>query len=199
MFTNFKQCSNPICKNPVTSLENLLPLSEFYKRYNSIGFHSRCTYCILNKNKEFRKLNPAYGKTRKYLYDQLHKKERNEYARIRAKNNLQIRLSNNLRSDLGKRIRLSLGSKTNKTVELLGLLIPEFKMYIERLFLPEMTWANWGKTGWHLDHIKPLNSFDLTLISQQKQAFHYTNYQPLWATDNLTKGVKLDWVSNLKK
>ena len=52
-----------------------------------------------------------------------------------------------------------------------------------------MTWDNWG--DWHLDHIIPLSHFDLSDRKQLKQACHYTNMQPLWAADNLSKKDKL--------
>lgn len=48
-----------------------------------------------------------------------------------------------------------------------------------------------GKHGWHVDHIIPCSSFDLTDIKQQKICFHYTNLQPLWAIDNLKKSNKI--------
>jgi hypothetical protein len=54
-----------------------------------------------------------------------------------------------------------------------------------------MTWDNWAKHGWHIDHIRPLVSFDLTDESQLKEAMHYTNLQPLWAEDNHRKHAKI--------
>ena len=51
-----------------------------------------------------------------------------------------------------------------------------------------MTRKNYGL--WHVDHIKPCFSFDLTDPEQQKICFHYTNLQPLWALENIKKGKK---------
>jgi tRNA(Leu) C34 or U34 (ribose-2'-O)-methylase TrmL len=53
-----------------------------------------------------------------------------------------------------------------------------------------MSWDNYGRYGWHLDHIRPFISFDLTDKEQQQQSLHYTNMQPLWAKDNIIKGGK---------
>lgn len=74
----------------------------------------------------------------------------------------------------------------------LGCTIPEFVDYIERRWTAGMDWSNWGVHGWQLDHIRPLASFDLTSADACKRALHYTNYQPLWAADNLRKGAKWD-------
>jgi len=55
-----------------------------------------------------------------------------------------------------------------------------------------MTWDNYGKEGWEVDHIKPLAKFNLETLEDQKKAFHYTNTQPLWKSENITKRDK--WV-----
>ncbi len=63
--------------------------------------------------------------------------------------------------------------------------------HLEKQFKEGMTWENHGLYGWHIDHIIPCASFDLTDLEQQKKCFHYTNLQPLWAKENLIKGVKI--------
>ena len=109
-----------------------------------------------------------------------------EYTSNRYKNDSIFRLKMIQRT----RARLALKGKIkfSKTEVLLGCSFEEFKNYIESKFQESMNWENMGE--WHIDHIKPLSLFDLNDIEQQKQAFHYTNQQPLWAIDNLKKGAK---------
>lgn len=66
---------------------------------------------------------------------------------------------------------------------------PEFlKNHIQSQFTEGMTWDNHCFSGWHVDHIKPLCSFDLNDNEEIKKAFHYSNLQPLWSEENLKKG-----------
>lgn len=78
--------------------------------------------------------------------------------------------------------------KAARTETLLGCSYEFFRGYIEGKFNNGMSWENIGQ--WHIDHIRPLASFDLSDPEQQKLAFHYTNQQPLWAIDNIKKGAK---------
>ena len=103
-------------------------------------------------------------------------------------NNIQHRLGTLLRSRTHKKIALHGGSKSVGTIELLGCTVVELTSRFEALFTPGMTWENMGE--WHIDHIRPCASFDLTDPEQQRQCFHYTNLQPLWAEDNLRKSDK---------
>jgi hypothetical protein len=57
--------------------------------------------------------------------------------------------------------------------------------FLEKKFLPGMNWENYGE--WHIDHIVPCSSFDLSKSEQQKICFNYSNLQPLWAADNIRK------------
>ncbi len=84
-------------------------------------------------------------------------------------------------------IAIRTGAKSGSAVRDLGCTILELKAYLEARFLPGMTWKNHGLKGWHIDHIRPLTSFDLADRAQLLQAVHYTNLQPLWWQDNLRK------------
>ena len=70
-------------------------------------------------------------------------------------------------------------------MELVGCTINELKKHLESKFKKGMSWNNYGK--WHVDHVVPVDFFDLTKIKEQKKCFHYLNLQPLLARDNLRK------------
>jgi hypothetical protein len=91
-----------------------------------------------------------------------------------------------LRTRLAKALHRQ--SKSGSAVASLGCSVAKFKVYLESKFLPGMSWENHGE--WHIDHVKPLDSFDLTDPSQLLAACHYRNLQPLWAIDNIKKGNK---------
>lgn len=111
------------------------------------------------------------------------------YEKTRCAQDPTYRLAVNLRKRLGSAIRGN--QKTGSAVADLGCSVAEFKQYLERLFKPGMNWDNWNRTGWHIDHIQPLASFDLSDPVQLRRAVHYTNLQPLWASENCIKGAKL--------
>ncbi len=79
--------------------------------------------------------------------------------------------------------------KSAKTIELLGTSIDTVYKHLEAQFKDGMTWENYGK--WHVDHILPCSSFDLTKPEEQLKCFNYKNLQPLWAIDNLKKHAKI--------
>ena len=109
------------------------------------------------------------------------------YIRKRYKTDLNYKLKKVLRA----RMNMALGHnwKAARTAELLGASIPEVWNHLEKQFQPGMTRKNHGL--WHIDHIKPCVTFDLSDPEQQKKCFHYTNLQPLWAFDNISKGKRV--------
>jgi hypothetical protein len=64
--------------------------------------------------------------------------------------------------------------------------------HLESQFKPEMTWGNYGT--WHIDHIIPCKSFDLSNQEQANTCFHYSNLQPLWAAENIAKGASCNFI-----
>lgn len=132
------------------------------------------------KNREEKK---EYArKYRKENHQQLLEKAKNRY-----KDDIQYRMRRLLRSRLKNAIRVN--SKTGSAVQDLGCSVSELKTYLESQFKDGMSWDKLGEI--HIDHKIPLALFDLSDRQQLLRAFHYTNLQPLWAEDNLKKGVKI--------
>jgi hypothetical protein len=106
-----------------------------------------------------------------------------KYTTNRRNVDINFKLAGNLRP----RIRLALKGicKSKTTLELLGCSIEFLKQHLEKQFTKGMNWTNYGK--WHIDHIKPCASFNLSKVSEQKKCFNWKNLQPLWAEDNLRK------------
>lgn len=97
----------------------------------------------------------------------------------------KARLAHRVRSRIAK----ALGS-IPKGHYSLGCTPAELRDHIERQFRHGMSWVN--RSDWHVDHIRPLASFDLSDPEQLRAACHFTNLRPMWAADNLRKGAKLE-------
>lgn len=115
---------------------------------------------------------------------------RRNYEHKRYYNDPLFRLKRILRSRIGKAIAWAKTSKCKKSIELTGCSLESLRTHIESLWKEGMSWDNYGIEGWHIDHIRPISSFDLTQELDQKQCFHYTNLQPLWAVENIMKNDK---------
>ena len=100
------------------------------------------------------------------------------------------------RNRLSRIVREKDGSKPDSTLNIIGCSTNELKSNLEKQFVDGMNWENYGRYGWHVDHIRPCCSFDLTDPEQVKKCFHYTNLQPLWAEDNLSKGGRYEFPHN---
>jgi Prasinovirus endonuclease VII len=102
--------------------------------------------------------------------------------------NVNFRLGHYIRTRIWWALKKN--HKVEATASLLGCSIEHLKLWLTFYFQPGMSWSNYGQ--WHIDHIKPCARFDLSDPVQQKECFHYTNLQPLWAKDNLSKGAKYE-------
>ena len=129
------------------------------------------------KREEWAKYNEKRNSTRRKNLQ----KRRDEDPQYRVKMALHVRLY-----DAVKRQK---GTKSAKTLELVGCTVEDLRLFLEAEFTEGMTWDNYGE--WHIDHIRPCASFDLTDPEEQKKCFHWTNLQPLWAQDNIRKGAKI--------
>ena len=79
-------------------------------------------------------------------------------------------------------------NKEMRSTEYLGCNIEKFREHIESQFKEGMSWDNYGK--WHIDHKIPIaykqDGISPT-IEEIAKRLHYTNTQPLWADENISK------------
>jgi hypothetical protein len=181
-----------------------LSKKEKAKQYYSFNKEKYANYYQANREKIIVRDRKKYSKNSEY-YKQIAKdhyhnnkqhyklkartrcSKNSEYYKHKRNTNPSYRLASNLRARMYSAFKVSKVKKSNKTEILLGCTIQEARKHIESQFLEGMSWENYSLFTWHIDHIKPVNTFDLTDTEQQKQCFHYTNLRPLWAKDNLSR------------
>ncbi len=152
------------------------------------------------KMKEWRKNNPQkMEKYKKTSAPKWRKQNKEKIKQINTKweitqrnDNPSYKVLRSLRSRTHSVIKNQSTTKEETTLELTACSPSQLKSHLESLFQEGMSWDNYGVHGWHIDHIIPCASFDFTNSEEQRKCFHYTNLQPLWAVDNLSKGSKID-------
>ena len=182
-----RDCLNIAKNKQAKRRENFVKMGLCYQcgKLPPIKNQKQCQNCLDTKNKSKRKIRNAHvinGICRECTNVAMKNKTLCQYCSM--KHNIETRINIAIKNRGYK--------KSNYTLKLLGCSINEVRQHLENQFQDGMTWKNYGKNGWHVDHIKPLSLFDLTQEEEQKKAFHYTNLQPLWAKDNLSKGNKYD-------
>lgn len=144
------------------------------------------------QNRKFAEANPGYW--REWAASKP-EKMREGWRRYheRRKVDPAYRLSAAVRSGIN-RCLISGGKLRRRTFEALGYSPEELMAHLEKQFLPGMSWENYGKDGWHIDHIIPLSVFNYHTIEDIdfRRCWALSNLQPLWAADNLKKNAKLD-------
>ncbi len=135
----------------------------------------------LNNLDKIRKIQNSWRNKNKEQFN----KKRNVYLKYKKLTDINFKLACNLRNRFLQAFKNN--SKNSSSIKNLGCSLSFFKNYLESKFTEGMTWENYGLYGWHIDHIIPLISFDLSNLDEVKIACHYTNMQPLWAKDNLSK------------
>jgi len=115
------------------------------------------------------------------------RKQQREYNQRKRLTDPLFLAKGRLRGRLRKMIQLKKFSKKSKTSDTIGCSWEQLRDYIESQFISRMSWGN--RHLWHIDHIIPLSS--AKTIEELEKLCHYTNLQPLWAADNMSKGSKL--------
>lgn len=123
-----------------------------------------------------------------------HRKKINSYKRKWHNEKYANDINYKIKVILRARLQCALKGKckSRSTMKLVGCSINKLISHIQKQFTEGMTWDNhgFGEGKWHIDHIRPCSSFDLTNEQEQLQCFNYKNLQPLWHLENLSKGDK---------
>jgi hypothetical protein len=161
------------------------PTTNFgFDKSRKDNLHPYCLQCKRELSKSYRVSNPDNNA----IYYQANRnkiiKRTIAYESRKRASDPTFRILKNCR----RRISHALvdGYKSANTIELIGCSVEQLKTHLQSQFQSGMTWENYGQ--WHVDHIKPCVSFNLNDPNQQRACFHYSNLQPLWAKDNLSKG-----------
>ena len=164
-------------------------LSEASKIYylNNKEVYAERDKKYYSKKKEYRENNKERVKTiskksREKNKDR-NKIKKREWIKNKRKNNFGFRLKSNISRAINRYIKDIGGYKKNKTLDILGCTIEDFKFYIESKFEYWMSWENYGKYngefkyGWDFDHIIPISNANTE--EEIIKLNHYTNFQPL--------------------
>jgi hypothetical protein len=186
--------------------------SDFNKSISKIdGLRSECKVCQNLLAKKYRednreKVNESHTKWKKnnpesyklhkknnlVKYKKKHKenikKSHTKYSNKKYKTDLFFSLSSKIRSRVNIFLKLNNITKRNKTFDIVGCSPKYLKEYLEQKFTEGMSWELMGKFI-HVDHIIPLSSAKTE--EEIYKLCHYTNLQPLWAKDNMSKGSKI--------
>lgn len=177
--------------------ENILDKECFGKlKCSKDGLNTKCKKCnnkrsIIYYNDDFSEIRKEYakkyreenGEKIRFLYRRWLKKKRTTnptYAfLLRIRSRLYWYFKNN-----------NMNYKIKKDdMKMIGCSPTDLKLHLENQFNNGMSWENYGHKGWHIDHIIPLSS--AKTVEDVLALNHYTNLQPLWATDNQKKGKKI--------
>lgn len=171
-------------------LNNKEHIKEYGKIHKKIYYENNSDKLKL-KTKQWYIQNKEKAVEYKKQYAIKNKEKINKYKKEWMRNKMKTDPLFNLKHSTRRLIHMCLRnngySKTSKTFNILGCTPIEFKQHLEKQFTEGMNWENQGK--WHLDHIYPVS-----LAKDEEELIrlnHYTNFQPLWAIDNIRKSNKI--------
>lgn len=156
------------------------PLFYVSKRHID-GYFKECISCVEVKRKN-KGNNPRFKRTKEYMI---------AYNKNR-KSDPNYKLKYALRSNLHSHIRrIENGVKSERSLTYVGCSLNFLRSWFEFQFVHGMTWDNHG-TLWHIDHINPCSSFDLTDDDMLYECYNWSNLRPIHSLENLSKGDKVD-------
>jgi hypothetical protein len=156
------------------------------------------------QTREFKDAKNEYA--RKWLKNKVFSSEQIEHRKtgLRARmrkflSNPRNRLSNRMAAGVKRLLR---GQKNGRTWEfLVGYTIDDLRVHLEKLFEPGMSWENYGKNGWHVDHIVPMTAFSFESYDdpQFRKCWALENLMPRWCTTEIAIAHGSQVTGNINK
>ena len=181
-------CKSCNCaKSKAWNKANLAKKSETSRIYRAENHE-----LLLIKKREYREKNREAIKKQRSDNRSVYKIAQAKWRKAKYLSSPWFRASVSLRSRIQHAVKSKNSKKCTASAKLVGCGIDELKAHLESKFEFGMGWHNYGRAGWHIDHIKPCNAFDLTDPAQQMACFHFLNLQPLWWDDNRAKSDRIN-------
>jgi len=178
------------------------PVDLFWNRKGEKdGKHRYCIECQTDEGKKYyqssKNERSDYYKTyrednKKYFNEYSHnhyhtnKELYREWNREKYATDLGFKLKHVTSARINQALKLYQTLKTARTIEYLGCNIEEYALHLEEQFDKNMNWDNYGEY-WEIDHIKPIDAFDLNVEEELYLAFNFLNTQPLTKIENRIK------------
>lgn len=168
--------NNPLKVKESNKKSRLRYIEERKKSHKEYYFKNK--ELIKQKRKEYREKNKDKIKISKKLEFLKHKDKYYKYKKDKYQNDINFKIACNLRNRLNCYLRCFNIPKDNK-----------YKIKWNEIieYLLKILPSNFNPKLYHIDHIKPLCSFDLTKEDELKKAFAPENHQWLLASENMKK------------
>jgi hypothetical protein len=160
----------------------------------------------LKRKRDIRYIEKRRARQKKYKLEQRYKykyrgtsKCNVERRKLRVKERREfdpkIKLQDSMRARMRHDLKRGKAGITSHAIlnNILHYDIEKLKAHLEKQFLPDMSWDNYGINGWHIDHIIPVSVFNFKSPNDIdfKKCWALKNLRPMWAKDNCSKGSRL--------
>jgi hypothetical protein len=187
-----KECNNKRSQHyRKNNPEKILELTRNWTKKNPEWVYNRHKKYRLENSKKINELHTNWlnnNLEKRKEYRRNYKSRKHQQRKERRKSDHIFNLTNKMRCRLWKYLTIFEVTKKNKTFDIVGCTPKFLKEHLEKQFTKGMTWELFGKHI-HIDHIIPLSSAKTE--EELYKLCHYSNLQPLWAGDNLSKGTKV--------
>jgi len=198
---NFKDGFRNMCKD-CRKLESIKNREETAKR-NKLYYENN-KKVISDKSKEYRNTHKEEIFEQRKQYRSRNKEHiqqkakdysetRNKNTRERRKVDIEFRIKEACKSKFHRAMKRGNNNFNNIISCTTGFL----KKWIEFNFDDKMNWENYGDT-WHIDHVYPINQFNMSNELEKRICFNWKNLRPLNGKENISKSddIKIDYILN---